>query len=171
MSARAHKYLKGVLVLTLVVAAFLLAREATESAIIKETVLLYGYTGVFFLSAVAGFNIVVPVPAIAFVPLFFESGLNIAPTLFVIALGTTFGDFVGYALGLAGRELAEDKKIKILAFLEQTRERHYWWPIGTLLFYSALVPFPNEILVIPLAFLGYKFKHIFITVLAGNLVF
>lgn len=40
-----------------------------------------------------------------------------------------------------------------------------------LFLYAALVPFPNEILIIPLAFTGYRVLYILPPLLVGNGIF
>lgn len=145
---------------------------ARESDYIQELVVQFGYIGIYLFSVASGFNVLVPIPAIAFVPLFVESGLSFATTIIVITLGLTTGDALGFLLGNVGRELARNKvSFAFLEKIERAMHTHYFVPILFLFVYAAFVPFPNEVLVIPLAFLGYKARYILGAIFFGNIIF
>ena len=59
----------------------------------------------------------------------------------------------------------------MMARLERLRDQHHVLPFVVMFLYAALAPIPNEVLVIPLAFLRYPLLWIFTAVLAGNLIF
>ena len=152
--------------------AFWLVRLAENSSMIVDIVFQYGYVGIFVVSVISGFNIVVPVPAVSFVPLFLEAGLSLKAVIATMVLGLTFADLLGYAIGRSGRELASTfHHKKIFRRLDTMRSKHYFAPIIFLFFFASLVPFPNEVLVIPLGFLGYRFIHVFIPLFLGNIIF
>lgn len=168
------RVLRGVVFLaglTLIVyGALYLGQLARDNVFIQEAVRRFGYLGIFTVSLVSGFNLVVPVPAISFLPLFLESGLSAILTVLIIIIGMTVADLIAYYLGRAGRHLVIPKQPLVLN-LEKLKERYYWTPVIILVFYAAFVPLPNEVLVIPLGFLGYQLKHLLLPLLAGNAVF
>ncbi len=142
-----------------------------DSIFIQSIVQTYGYIGIFIISIISGFNLVVPIPIISFLPLFLESGLNQIITIIAISIGLTGGDILGYVIGNIGRDAMSDKSIRIQAHINSLHDRFPSAPYILLAVYSAFVPLPNEILVIPLAFLGYRLKYIFPIVFVGNFIF
>ena len=152
--------------------AFWLALTISSSSIIGDIVFEYGYVGIFIVSVISGFNVVVPVPVVSFVPLFLEVGLNFWIVIATMVAGLTLADLLGYVIGRSGRELAfSSHHKKIFKRLDNMKSKHYFAPIIALFFYASLVPFPNEILVIPLGFLGYRFIHVFVPLFLGNIIF
>jgi len=149
-----------------------LAQFAKDSESVRELVFTFGYPGIFVISLISGFNILVPIPASSFVPLFFESGLNIWITIVIMTLGLTIADLIGFIIGRVGRTVTSSwNNKKIILRLENLCQKNYWFPVVFLFMYASLVPAPNEIVVIPLAFIGYKAKHLLAPVFLGNLFF
>ena len=144
---------------------------AAEHDVVREMARRFGYPGIFLAAAVSGFNLVVPIPVITFFPFFMEVGFDRVITVAVIAVGMTTGDLVGYVLGRTTRDVFAPKISGTMARLERLRERHRVLPFVVMFLYAAFAPIPNEILVIPLAFLRYPLALIFTAVLAGNLIF
>ena len=143
----------------------------SESEVAQELVAKYGYLGIFVMGTVSGFNLAFPVPAVAFVPVFTASGLSAVPAVILMALGMTLGDLAGYFIGRAGHEVLLKNHNSDNGILGKFREKLRRAPLLLLFLYIAFVPFPNEILVIPMGFIGYRLKHIFPVILAGNMIF
>jgi len=148
-----------------------LARLVADNDVIKNLLLNYGYPGLFLASVISGFNILVPIPIVSFLPLLLEAGLNYWLTVLVISLGVTGGDMLSYLVGRVGREISKQGHIERAAKLKRFAQRFSIAPLFILFLFAAFVPFPNEIIVIPLAFLGYQVKKVLPVALAGNLVF
>lgn len=129
----------------------------------------FGYAGLFAVSAVSGFNLLVPIPIIAFFPFLMQAGLAPAPALIVIASGMTVGDLVGFLLGRAGRKLVE--RPHWLVRLERLQARHRLAPYVLLFLYAAFIPLPNELVVIPMALIGCRMLGVVGAALGGNLIF
>lgn len=146
---------------------------AVDSARIRSAAEDFGYLGLFGVAALSGFNLVVPVPVVAFYPFFIDSGLQPVPTVATIALGMTTGDMIGYLLGRVGRHTVSPPAVvrRLIERTERLRERHRLLPYSILLLYAALVPLPNELLVIPMAYMGFRLAGIFGAALLGNVVF
>ena len=171
MTRKISKIVVSLTVLILVaVGAFYLATEAGESEYIRQLVLDYGYIGIFFLSFISGFNLAIPVPAVAFLPLFVASGLNFWISIFLISVGITIADALGFLIGKFSRHIVlEDNKT--VQRLEKIKERYQFAPHIVLFLFASFAPFPNEILVIPMAFLGYRMRILLPIVFFGNLIF
>lgn len=145
--------------------------QAPEMEAAREAVAAAGYGGLLAASVVSGFNLVAPIPIVAFYPFLMESGFSPVPTLALIALGMTTGDFLGYLVGDASRELARGRLRGFRARVEKVHGRHPLLPLGLLFLYAAFAPVPNELLVIPLAFMGYRLAGVMAAVLLGNAIF
>jgi len=152
--------------------AFGVSGMVKDSDFVSDLIRRFGYGGIFLIAVVSGFNLVVPVPAISFLPIFLVSGLNTFAVIAVIAAGMTFADFMGFLLGKASRRIAmSDFERKVLNKFEKIKEKLNWSPALALFLFASLAPIPNELIVIPMAFLGYKFTYILLPVFLGNMVF
>ncbi len=58
-----------------------------------------GYLGVIVIAMVAGLNVILPIPAVAFTPIFTAAGLNLVGIIFALTVGTLLADFIGYVFG------------------------------------------------------------------------
>lgn len=174
MTISTKKIIRLVFIVTIlisfVILAMWLARLATESEAVQIVVANYGYVGAFLISIISGFNLVVPIPAISFLPLLVASGLSAVYSVLIIALGMTLGDMIGFGLGRAGQFIFSFNNQSVIARLEKFRERYKISPLVVLFIFS-LLPLPNEILVLPLGFLRYRMAQVFPILLAGNIIF
>jgi len=142
---------------------------AAENVEVLDFVRRFGYPGLFAAAAISGFNLLVPIPVIGFFPLLMEAGLRPVPAVLVIGAGMTIGDMVGYLLGRAGRKLVD--KPHWMARMERVQDRHRLAPYILLFVYAAVVPLPNELIVIPMALIGCRWAGVLGAAFAGNLIF
>lgn len=166
--------LQAFFLIALIVGAFYLAKLSVESEAIRSIIQSYGYIGIFFIAFVSGFNLVVPIPAVAFLPLFIESGLHFYTTIVFITIGMTFADLISFAIGRVGGEVAEKYSksgSKIASVLVEAVSKHKYAPFVLLFLFASLAPIPNELLLIPFGFLRYRLKWIIPILLIGNFVF
>ncbi len=149
--------------------------RAADFGAVRTAVAGAGYGGVFLASVASGFNLIAPIPIAVFFPLLMESGLAPVPTVATIAAGMTGGDFLGYMIGNATRDLSGPRLGRARARLEKLlaalRSRHPMLPYGLLFLYAAFAPIPNELVVIPLAFMRYSLPGVILAVLCGNVIF
>ena len=157
--------------LAVVAFAIYLASLAQESGFVKKFILDYGYVGISLLSIISGLNIIVPIPIIAFFPLFIAAGLNQWLVILIVVIGITIADGISYIVGDIGRNVISERVKKKMKHLERLRDQYYWLPLVVLFLFASFVPFPNEVLVIPMAFLGYRLIHMLPLLLVGNAVF
>lgn len=165
-------FVQGLSLVIVICLAFYFADLARGNENIQKIIAGYGYIGIFIISLISGFNFVVPIPAISFLPLFLESGLNFCITIAIISLGMTIADSIAYMLGSWGKKMVSssfaekiERKIKII------HEKYNWAPLIILFIFAAVAPLPNELLLVPFAFLNYRFIHILPILFAGNVVF
>lgn len=158
-------------VAAVIAAGIMLGRVALHNTVVQGLVAHYGYGGVFAVAVASGFNVLVPVPAFAFVPLFIASGLDFAPTVALIVAGVTLADMVGFFLGRAGRDIDGVRHAKAVRRLEKFRERHRVMPLVFMALYGAFAPLPNQVIAVPLGLMGYAAYEVFVPILFGNIVF
>jgi len=164
-----QKSLIGVAVLGLLVFLHIFA---LSSDAIRSAVSSFGFLGIFVVAVLSGFNLLVPIPAIGFAPLYQELGFSLFSIVIVTSIGMVVGDGIGFVLGIFGRGMVKDNKGgKILAYMTVLQKKHRLFPYTFLLLYGAFIPLPNELLVIPMAFVGYSFFPIAVALFFGNIVF
>ena len=157
----------------------LLAYQVTSLVSSDETVQRwikdFGLGGIFIISAISGFNLVVPIPIATFIPVFLESGFNFYAVILIISLGMTTGDILSYLIGSLGRRviITEESLQKhwFVKLINKSRAKYKTLPYVILFIFASVVPIPNEITVMPMGFLGYKMKIIIPILIVGNLIF
>lgn len=152
--------------------AFWAAQFARENTVVQAFVSSYGYIAIFLVSIISGFNLIVPIPAVSFLPLFLESGLNLWVVLLIMTIGMALADSIAYLVGKSGRQIAAIRDhSKLFAKIDALRARYRRAPLFVLFAFASIVPLPNEVLVIPMGFMGYRLREIILPVLFGNGVF
>lgn len=127
-----------------------------------------GLIGLFVLSVISGFNVVVPIPVSVLFPTFMTLGYPAALIIILIACGMTCGDILGYVLGRTSRSMIGHAVWN--ARVERYIQRHPSGIFVGVLLYAAAVPLPNELIVIPLASLGVSWQRVIIPVCIGNMI-
>ncbi|MCH7529712.1 hypothetical protein IIB50_01185 [Patescibacteria group bacterium] len=152
--------------------AFWAAQFAQENTAVQALISSYGYLAIFLVSIISGFNLVVPIPAVSFLPLFLESGLSLWVLLFTMTAGVTLADIIAYLVGKSGRQIAiMENHSKLFVKIDTLRAKYHSAPLFILFAFASIVPLPNEILVLPMGFIGYRLREIILPVLLGNGVF
>lgn len=132
----------------------------------------YGYAGVFAIAVLTGFNLAVPIPAISFLPLFLAINLNYLNVIILLTLGMTLADTIAYYIGKVGQQIAaESLEKKVLEKFTYFKEKYKIAPMVLVFLFASFAPVPNEVILIPLGFLGYRLIKIIPAILAGNFVF
>jgi len=148
-----------------------MAYNIQPSDALRSFLLRWGYAGFFVVSLISGFNLFVPLFHIAFVPLLLGVGLDAIPLILLAALGTTTADGMSYLLGRVGSIRFSDSVQKFRLYIERFCKR---FPRSTpfiLFLWAALMPLPNELLIIPLGIVNYGAKKTLAITLLGNLAF
>jgi membrane protein YqaA with SNARE-associated domain len=167
-----HYIIRVIIIILILVLLFWAGNVISNDELISNIIRKYGYLGLFFISIISGFNLLIPIPAISFLPFFLNLKLNFLIIILVISIGVTTSDLLGFVLGRTSRYIIlSNFENKILSRFEQIRKKLNWSPIIALFLFASFVPLPNEIMIIPMAILGYKFTYIFLSVFWGNLIF
>lgn len=162
---------KIVTIALLVVGILLFNQYAADSETLEYIAKAFGYPGVLLLAALSGFNIALPIPIIAFLPFFLEVGMDKTTVILTISIGMTIGDIVGYLIGRTGRELWEQSPSKTLTKIKNIKKRYPKSLYAILALYAAFAPAPNELIVIPMAMMGYRLRYMIWPLLLGNTIF
>lgn len=113
----------------------------------------YGYAGAFLISIFGNFTIFFPVP---FTITIYAFGATLNPLLLglVCGVGSTIGEFSAYLVGVGGRKVIEGRFEERLESAKRLIERYG----ATIIFIFALLPLPDDIILIPLGVLRYDLK-------------
>jgi membrane protein DedA with SNARE-associated domain len=118
-----------------------------------EMVTNYGYAGAFLISIFGNFTIFFPVP---FTITIYAFGATLNPLLLGIAcgLGSTIGEFSAYLIGAGGRKIIEGRYGERLENAKLLIERYGM----VIIFLFALLPLPDDVILIPLGMMRYDLK-------------
>lgn len=152
----------------MITGSFLLANKINETTLARELVGHYGYIAILVVAVIAGLNAIVPVPAATFVPVFTEAGLFLPIIVLLLIIGTTIADLIGFAFGSLSRQHIEREYPRLIRLIRALHDRHHLLVVPTIIAYAAVIPLPNEVLVIPLALLGVRFQTLLLPLLIGN---
>lgn len=164
--------LLGIVALALLVVAlaFLAADHIENNAAAQRMVEQFGVLGIFVLALVGGFNVVIPVHAASFTPVFLAAGISMPVVIIVLALGTTCADLCSYFIGKWSKRVTETKYPAFQEKIETFAARHRKLLIPGVFLYSALVPFPNEVVLIPLGLTGFGLWKVIVPLILGTVV-
>jgi membrane protein DedA with SNARE-associated domain len=129
-----------------------------------------GYVGVIVIATIAGLNIILPIPAVTFTPIFVAAGLSLPGIIFSLTIGTLLADFLGYLFGRLSRDTLTIKYPKLIHRLKDIHKHHHQWLLPIIFLFAAFMPLPNEALILPLAVLGISWKKMVLPLFLGNLV-
>lgn len=164
--------LKGLILALAVLGVIWINSLNIQDSAVQDYASRFGYAGLFLVSIISGFNILLPIPVAAFFPALMDLGFNPAATVAIISIGMLAGDALGYFIGYTGRSLIDEQhKNPWFARIQRLREKNEMFPMFFLAFYASFVPLPNELVVIPMAFFRYKWWHMMLALFVGNLIF
>ena len=113
----------------------------------------YGYAGAFLISIFGNFTIFFPVP---FTITIYAFGATLNPLLLglVCGIGSTIGEASAYLVGVGGRKVIERRFEERLESAKRLIERYG----AAIIFLFALLPLPDDVILIPLGVLRYDLK-------------
>jgi len=123
----------------------------------------YGYMGAFFISVLGNLNIFFPIP---YALVIYTLGALLDPILLGIisGLGSAIGEFSSYFVGRGGRKLIDKRYGERLDNVRLLIQR-----FGAItIFAFALLPLPDDLVMIPLGMMKYSLKKAFIAMFAGK---
>jgi membrane protein YqaA with SNARE-associated domain len=123
----------------------------------------YGYVGAFLISLFGNFTIFFPVP---FAITIYAFGATLNPIILgvVCGIGSTIGEFSAYLVGMGGRKVLEERYGDRLEYAKRLIEKHGM----AVVFIFALLPLPDDLLLIPLGMLRYDIRKVMIAAFFGK---
>jgi membrane protein YqaA with SNARE-associated domain len=165
------QWLTGILViLTIIIGIAFLANHLVSDHLNEALLLQFGYVGIIIIGVIAGLNTFVPIPAASFTPLFLEAGFTFPFIILFLSIGTIIADIVGYIFGQWSREFFLARHPRFFAYFTRLATKHTAYISTVLFLYAAFVPFPNELMIIPLAFGGVRFRTMVVPLFIGNML-
>ena len=131
----------------------------------EELVATYGYSGAFLISIFGNFTVLFPVP---FVITIYAFGATLNPFILglVCGIGSTVGEFSAYLIGRGGRRVLDDKYGKQLETAKILIQKYGM----AIIFIFALLPLPDDLILIPLGMLRYNLKKAMAAMFLGKLI-
>jgi membrane protein YqaA with SNARE-associated domain len=128
-----------------------------------EMVATYGYAGAFLISIFGNFTIFFPVP---FTITIYAFGATLNPLLLGLTcgLGSTIGEFSAYLVGMGGRKVIEGRYGERLENAKLLIERYGM----AIIFLFALLPLPDDVILIPLGMMRYDLKKALVAAFLGK---
>ena len=123
----------------------------------------YGYAGAFLISIFGNFTIFFPVP---FTITIYAFGATLNPIILgvVCGIGSTIGEFSAYLVGMGGRKVLEERYGDRLEMAKRLIQKHGM----AVVFIFALLPLPDDLLLIPLGMLRYDIRKVMIAAFFGK---
>lgn len=148
-----------------------LAYLAQSSDLLSSLAGSGGYAGIFGAAFVNGFNVFVPILITSFIPIWLEAGLAFWPAVIMITLGTACADLIAFTFGSLGKNIQAVEHAAWIQKLRVYRERHPMLPLLFFLFWATFIPLPNEVVLIPLGILGYRYIAVIPIIVLGSFIF
>ena len=123
----------------------------------------YGYTGAFIVSIFGNFTIFFPVP---FVVTIYAFGASLNPLVLglVCGIGSTVGEFSAYLVGRGGRRVLDDRYGERLESAKLLIQEYG----VAIIFLFALLPLPDDLILIPLGMLRYNLRKAMAAMFLGK---
>jgi membrane protein YqaA with SNARE-associated domain len=130
-----------------------------------DLVASYGYAGAFLISIFGNFTIFFPVP---FVLTIYAFGATLNPLILglVCGVGSTFGEFSAYLIGRGGRRVINDRYGERLETAKLLVQEHGM----AVIFAFAVLPLPDDLILIPLGMLRYSLKKAMVAMFLGKTI-
>jgi membrane protein DedA with SNARE-associated domain len=165
------RYVFGFIIASIIiVGTFYFANELQQNDQAREWVQSFGYLGVLAVAIVGGLNVLVPIPASVFTPIFTEAGFGFPAIISLLVIGTVIADLIGYTLGYFGRTVTSHKPPDIVIKIEDLIAKNPKLVIPVMTLWAAFAPLPNEILLIPLGLAGYRLTYLIPSLIVGNII-
>jgi membrane protein DedA with SNARE-associated domain len=155
---------------SVIAVTFYLTDFVTESVSAQTVLAQFGYVGIFLLAVILGLNVIVPIAAVSFTPLFVASGLSLPLIIIALTLGTLVADALGFWFGHWSKSYIIEQYPHTYQSVSHLYTKRRSFLIPALCFYVAFLPLPNEVFLIPLAVLGMPFRHLIVPLLIGNTI-
>ncbi|HUV35140.1 MAG TPA: VTT domain-containing protein [Candidatus Desulfaltia sp.] len=131
----------------------------------NQTVSAYGYAGAFVISIFGNFTVFFPVP---YVLTIYAFGATLNPVILglVCGAGSTLGEFSAYLIGRGGRRVINERYGERLETAKLLVQRYGM----AIIFLFAVLPLPDDLILIPLGMLRYSLKKAMTAMFVGKTI-
>jgi membrane protein YqaA with SNARE-associated domain len=140
--------------------------KITETIGIQNSYLL-----TFFVAFLGGSSILIPFPYYLFIITFGAGGLNPFLLGIIGGLGLALGDSITYFIGYKGKEVLPHKVQKIFNKIRIICSKRSWLMPFFLFIYGAIIPIPNDLIILPLGLGRYPYWKMAIPLTIGNMIY
>jgi len=123
----------------------------------------YGYLGAFAICFLGNITILLPIP---FALVVYAFGATLDPLILglVSGVGCAVGELSAYLVGRGGRRIMNRRYGDRFDAVERLIDRYG----AFIVFLAALLPIPDDLILIPLGVLKYDLRKIFVAMLTGK---
>lgn len=158
-------------IMAVLVASFFLTQYVSADEASQKLIQEFGYLAVLAISFIAGLNLFLPVPAATFVSIFTAGGMSLPVIIFLLVIGTMAANLLSFAIGHYGRHVTKSHYPKIQNWLTNLYTKHQKYLPHFIFGFTALVPLPDEVYLIPLGIIGIRLREIIFPLLMGTIVY
>lgn len=163
-----------VLILFFIAWSILLANYSpnySPNKIIERVGIENSYVITFFVAFLGGSSILIPFPYYLFIITFGAGGLNPFLLGLIGGLGLAAGDSITYFIGYQGKEVLPTRLQKVFDKICFFCSRKSWLMPFFLFIYGAMIPIPNDVIILPLGLGRYGYWKMAIPLTLGNIVY
>lgn len=131
----------------------------------------FGFAGVLLISFVAGLNLFLPIPAATFVPVFTAGGMSLPFVIILLVIGTMAANLFSYVAGRYGGKVVRSHYPELQQKIISLYRNHERWLPHFVFMFTALMPLPDEVFLVPLGIIGVKLKHFILPLLLGTIFY
>jgi membrane protein YqaA with SNARE-associated domain len=131
----------------------------------------FGFMGVLLISFVAGLNLFLPVPAATFVPVFTAGGMGLPSIIFFLVVGTMAANLFSYVAGRYGGKVVRSHYPELQQKMISLYRNHERWLPHFVFLFTALMPLPDEVFLVPLGIIGIKLQKFILPLILGTIFY
>ena len=150
---------------------FFLSQHVSSSEASQQLIQNFGYIGIFVISFIAGLNLFIPIPAATFVPVFTAGGISLFEIIVFLVIGTMAANLLSYFLGIYGGKISSAHYPELQKKLIRLYQKRKKWLVYFVFIFTALMPLPDEVFLIPLGVVGVKLRQFIIPLLLGTICY
>lgn len=172
MRKRISAFLPPVILIGLFIGWSVLIFHVPPASIIERIGISNGYAAAFILAFLGGLSAFISFPYYLGILTLGAGGLEPVFLGIAAAGGLFLGDSTSYLIGYTGRDIIPSRLHRVFDRFCSWCLSHPSWLVPTVLFlYGALVPFSNDLLVVPMGLARFPFWRLMIPLSLGNVVF
>jgi membrane protein YqaA with SNARE-associated domain len=164
-------YAKALTVITFFISFSVLFYFLTPEAILRFVGFENAYFIILLLAFLGGLSTFSGIPYHIILMAFASGGLNPWLLGLLATGGVMLGDTTSFYLGTQSKKLLSERMLSVLETLRKVENTSPRFMTIIFFLYGALIPFSNDIIVIPSGLLGYRFWRVMVPLGVGTLIF